>query len=814
MKTTTRYLLLLVLLSASLMRAAQGNVALAAQGAQPEAVLRLRVGVTSDGIVQIRPADLTAAGVNPASVDPRTFAMSSLGQPVAIQVTGQDDGSFDTGDRVFFFGQKFRGPEMDQKYTDERVYWLDIGGTAGPRIKTVDATPHGDLTPPTDFPTTMRAEKSLVWWTLHALGLDTQDSWFWSRLRPPLTAGQAVTVSLPYTVPYPATATIAVFRLEEISRAYLGPNPDHRTTVVVNGRNIIDEQWTDKQRRVFSAILPAGLLVHGVNDVQVAAWTMPGNTSDDIYANYWEIDYRRLFRAWEGRLDFIAELAGPQDYESDGWGTASVVTWDITDATTPRSLTGAVLTSDATGFRLRFGANDPAGARYWLQETATFVGPASLRLRPETGLRSPAGGADAVIVTPELLRPAAERLAEWHRANGRRALVVDIQDVYDEFNAGILHPKAAPAMLAWAATHWAAPAPAYLTLVGDGDWNFKHYNPTAYPPGPNHIPPYLAWVDPWQGEVPADALYGDLDGDMVPEVAVGRLAVNTLAEAETVVDKIVAYDQTMRSAAWQRRAVFVSDNPDSSGDFPTVSDEIIAGYTPSDLSVERVYLPGNAVTPATPGEIAATRAALIQALQTGAWMVQYTGHGAPERWTHESIWRNTDASGLTNGSMTPLVMTFNCLDGYFAHTDPTLNSIAEMMQRHAGGGSIAAISPSGLGLTSDQQNFRKILMDVLFKDGVREMGRALTVAKRQYAQVFGPRYLVQTMGLFGDPALRLPGPVLTPTPTPKPVSVFLPLLVRQMPLAPSAAAPNPIVSFEQEQCKDNCEIHESIPVLD
>ena len=104
--------------------------------------------MTVDGIVQVTPSDLSAAGVDPATVDPRTFAMSSMGQPVAIQVTGEADGQFDDADAFTFFGQKFRGTEFQEKYTDERVYWLDIGGTAGPRIADVDATPQGDLTPP------------------------------------------------------------------------------------------------------------------------------------------------------------------------------------------------------------------------------------------------------------------------------------------------------------------------------------------------------------------------------------------------------------------------------------------------------------------------------------------------------------------------------------------------------------------------------------------------------------------------------------------------------------------------------------------
>ena len=125
--------------------------------AAPMAVTRLRIGVVADGIVRLTPADLTEEGVNVASVDPRTFALSSQGQGVAIRVTGGSNGHFNPGDSVEFFGQRFRGPEMDQKYTDENVYWLDFGGAPGPRIADVDATPQGDLVPPASFPTTVHA---------------------------------------------------------------------------------------------------------------------------------------------------------------------------------------------------------------------------------------------------------------------------------------------------------------------------------------------------------------------------------------------------------------------------------------------------------------------------------------------------------------------------------------------------------------------------------------------------------------------------------------------------------------------------------
>ena len=462
---------------------------------------RLRIGVVKDGITVVTPSDLANANIDPAGVDPRTFALSSLGQPVAISVTGEADGKFDGGDRVYFFGEKFRGPEMDQKYTDERVYWLDMGGTAGPRMATVDAAPQGDLTPPADFATTLHAEESNVWWTLYSLSMDTQDTWFWSRLQ--VLSGDAMTTTLPYTVPYPADSA-ATLNLEEISNSYsYYIDPDHRTTAAMNGVPVLDQTWDGlRVRQVLSGTIPAGALTNGTNTLAVGAWLVPGVLSDDIYVNYWELNYRRLFKAWQDQLDFRAETHGTQEYSVSGWTSSTVMAWDVTNPSRPVQLTMPATGTDLT---LRFRVNTTVGNRYWLQAAGTVQPPASVRLRPPTELRNPVDGADAVIVTSTVLRPQAERLAEWHRAHNRRALVVDIQDAYDEFNDGIYHPKAVQAMMKWAVANWKAPAPQYLTLFGDGHWNFKGYNPAVYPPGPIHIPPFLEWEDPWQGEVPVDA---------------------------------------------------------------------------------------------------------------------------------------------------------------------------------------------------------------------------------------------------------------------------------------------------------------------
>ena len=185
--------------------------------------------------------------------------------------------------------------------------------------------------------------------------------------------------------------------------------------------------------------------------------------------------------------------------------------------------------------------------------------------------------------------------------------------MYDEFNDGIRHPVAVRQMMAWAAANWTAPAPAYLVLMGDGHLNLNGITMARakYAPLTNPFPPYLIFADPWLGEIAADGLYGDYrrDNDVpdyhpdgVPDVAVGRIPANTLTEANTIVSKIVGYDETGRAQPWQRQAVFVADRADpQAGDFAALSDAVIAGNLPADLTAQRIYLGSTVRTRRLPG---------------------------------------------------------------------------------------------------------------------------------------------------------------------------------------------------------------------
>ncbi len=115
-----------------------------------DAETRYKIVVDQDGLYRLTYADLQAAGLDVEGSDPQNFKLTSQGETVGIYVEGEGDGSFDPGDSLVFYGEKFRGERLAdfyansmedwtwlcpsvcelsgilEKYTDENVYWLTV----------------------------------------------------------------------------------------------------------------------------------------------------------------------------------------------------------------------------------------------------------------------------------------------------------------------------------------------------------------------------------------------------------------------------------------------------------------------------------------------------------------------------------------------------------------------------------------------------------------------------------------------------------------------------------------------------------------
>ena len=77
-------------------------------------------------------------------------------------------------------------------------------------------------------------------------------------------------------------------------------------------------------------------------------------------------------------------------------------------------------------------------------------------------------------------------------------------------------------------------------------------------------------------------------------------------------------------------------------------------------------------------------------------------------WAGENILNSWDAASLQAQPRQPLMLTMNCLNGYFI--TPYYESLAEAFLKAEGRGTIAAFSPSGLSLDGPAHLYHRAVM--------------------------------------------------------------------------------------------------------
>jgi hypothetical protein len=220
----------------------------------------------------------------------------------------------------------------------------------------------------------------------------------------------------------------------------------------------------------------------------------------------------------------------------------------------------------------------------------------------------------------------------------------------------------------------------------------------------------------------------------VPEMAVGRLPVRTAAEAATVVDKIIGYEEA--PAPTSREALLVSDNG-----FEAATDLLRPLLPPATTAVT--------VNRSDGPTDAAVHDRILNALNRGPSIVNYYGHGAVDIWTGADLLKSADATSLRNAGGLSLFMMMTCLNGYFI--EPRTQSLAEALLRAPHGGAFAVWASSGLTVPADQIRANEELVRQLAATQSPRLGDAMVRTK----SVITDPDVRRTWILFGDPLTHL-----------------------------------------------------------
>jgi peptidase C25-like protein len=659
----------------------------------------------------------------------RKLALSRGGLEVAYypdvpadRSTGKDKEKGALG--LFFYGEGGTGI-----YSDARVYRLQRDGR-GLLMQTVAA----GTAPPAaggSFPETLHGERDAFPATVISPDPES-DYWFWEFLQ----GGDPTFGHRTFTLDAPGFAgaggSLAVFLHGATAT---GVTDEHQATVSLNGTELGETRWTGIAARQATFPVPAGLLLAAGNQVEVTAHTGSGAPFSIFYVDGFDLSYQRSFQAKDDALAFTS--GGSSPVTVGGFSAAGIRLLDVADPLRPRWLTGAAVEPGSPGYRLTFAP--AAGARYLAAAPAAFKQPAAVRAWSPPALLAAGNRADYLVVVPAGLRAAGERLADLRQAQGLEAMVVDLDQIMDEFNHGVSSPHAIRAFLAYAYGNWRQP-PRYVALAGDGTLDYR--NLLGF--GDNLVPPLM--IQSAGGLFPSDNRLGDVDDDGLPEMAVGRIPVLSAADLDAYTAKIADYEAAS-TESWTANAVLLADGTDLGADFVADS-ERIAGQIPDAFNLNRIYL--------TSVPLADARSQLLNAIDSGTSFVSYMGHGSLDRLSAGGLLTSGDVPGLTNGERLPVLTAMTCTINRFAV--PGVPALGELLVKSAGGGAAAVWGPSGLSFHSDA----RLLAERFYRPGGGErLGDRVLRAIAEFRSLGGDPALPRIYDLLGDPALRLPVPPVT-----------------------------------------------------
>jgi len=577
--------------------------------------------------------------------------------------------------------------------------------------------PDGSNTNPTSFAYTVeRKERALYFSAL--LNGDAEN--FFGKILASTPVDQTLTVR------HLDTASTSSAQLQVVLQG--GTAQAHQVLVQLNGTDVGMLNYAGMVNADQVLNISPATLREGDNTIRLIA---QGGSADVSLVDRLKLTYARLYRAENNRLNFSA--SGASTVNVEGFTSAGVRVLDITNPNEVIEIEPQVR-AQGGGYTITVGPGTGGGTRNLLAFASDqFERPAAMASNHVSSLSQTTNGADFLIITDGRFRASVKSLASLRAGQGMAVSVVDVEDIYDEFSYGAHSPQAIKDFLAWTMARWQK-APRYVLLVGDGSYDPRNYQGKGQF---DLIPTKM--VDTRYMETAGDDWYADFNNDGVAEMAVGRLPVRTLAEANAIISKIVNYRPPENSSA--RGVLLVSDRVGPDGyDFEATSNELKA-LVPAGVTVQSIVRHDE--------DGATMRGQILNGLSQGPLVANYAGHGTYDKWTGDGILRAMDAGQLANSGKTSLFVTMTCMNGYYV--DANTDSLAEALLKAEGGGAIAVWASSGITLPTGQAEINQKLYQQIFGEQNLTLGEAVQRAK---AATTDPD-VRRTWILFGDPTMRI-----------------------------------------------------------
>ncbi|NNL83208.1 MAG: type IX secretion system sortase PorU, partial [Winogradskyella sp.] len=745
-----------------------------------------RFYIEKSGIYKISRNFLSQLGVSVGNIDPRTIKIFGNGgrmmpqanssnyplDPVenAITVVGEEDGSFDANDYILFYGE---GPTTYNAesntninlFTDKTYYYVNISSGNGKRIQpmpTIEQEADLQITTFQDYQFYEVDENNLVKigrrWYGDDFDIENQRS---------------------YEFNFPNLVTSEPVRFD----VYVGSKSETPTSMSVSVNGSAVTTLNLPQVDFSSSVLASGSSF--TNDISVSSETITvdldynnnGNPSANAYLDYLNITATRNLIYDGDQLRFYNDLVnnnpGIAEYIVNNASDVDAI-WDITDRFNvtstqnpagENSLTFKTESGEPRMF-VAFSSND-----FFEPKKDGFSSVANQDLKGNilTNNLGQFQDLDYIIIAPSNFVSQAERLAQINRDQYNLSVkVVELPKIYNEFNCGNPDVAAIRNFVRYVYTNASSPQNRlkYLCLFGDGSYDYKDriQNNT------NIVP---AWYSlnsfSLTNSFVSDDFYAMMDdnegtmsnGDRM-DLAVGRILAEDPQRAREMVDKIDLYYQQEAYGSWRNNVIMISDDVDIS--WERILQETTDGIGNS-IEAEKPFI--NVVkihsdafqqeSSAAGNRYPQVATAIKDAIEVGALVVNYFGHGGEDGLAKERIFDKDDAQEINNICKFNCFVTVTC--EYTKFDDPNRQTAGEFTFWNKNGGAIALITTTRQIFVTVGVSYNEVLDDYLFAFNSNEypsMAEALRRTKidNNIAGISQKRLVY----FIGDPAMKLAFP--------------------------------------------------------
>lgn len=719
-----------------------------------------KIPVAKAGLYRISFADLQQAGLS-GSPDPETFQLFHRGKEQAILVQGESDGEFNTTDFIEFYGvgndgtldsTLYQNPTYQPHryynlFSDTTVYFLTYGDANGKRMVTFTGSSSG-LTEETYH----WCEKSVIAKENYSTGVDygdIQQTFFdegegWMGV-PILQNQEAAYVIGGVTAAVPSAGNPAV----EILLTGRGPMT-HKVELFAGSRLLSAVSFAGYQSYKHTQSLEwSDIAGDGTLTIKIKVTGAGG--PDRVSAGYIRVLFpQQVAMAGAPSKTFrIAENTSSVSYIKIQNPLAGTRLFDITDRAGVIQIPVEISTS--------LNAVVPsAGKPENILATSEILSPPLVK-RVSFREINPALHDYIIITHPALRKPAlgytdpVKAYAEYRslpEGGGYDTLIINIDQLYDQFNYGERSPRA---IFQFMKFFTSVNIPRYLFLIGKGlDVSYGYgRNPASFTEFKDLVPS--------AGSPGSDMAFtaGLSNSPYVPAVATGRLTAMHPAEVAAYLNKVKETAALPFNNLTRKNILHISGGIEE--DEPVRFRTIMEGF---EAVAENHYL-GGQVKAISKQSTNIKVVNIADEVNKGLGLITFFGHSAPNTLDFD-IGRVTDpVMGYDNAGKYPVLLMNGCDAGsFFLNT----SIFGENWINTPDKGAIGFIAHSSFGLISALQRYSSVFYEVAYGDSVfikKGIGEVQNEVARRYLGNFGSSALavsqVQQMVLLGDPAIQLFG---------------------------------------------------------